>query len=130
MAPSVSALIVDDQAPFRRAAAAVISATPGFEVVGEADTGEQALELVGSLQPALVLMDINMPGISGIEATRRITRERPDIVVVLLSTYGADDLPADARSCGAAAYVHKEQFGPGKLQGIWETRGDAVPHAE
>ena len=124
--PPVPSLIVDDQAPFRRAAAAVISATPGFEVVGEADTGEQAVELAASLRPELVLMDINMPGISGIEATRRIIRDRPGIVVVLLSTYAADDLPSDARSCGAAAYVHKEQFGPGKLEELWETTGDGT----
>ena len=86
-APLSPSLIVDDQAPFRSAAAAVISATPGFEVVGEADTGEQAVELAASLRPELVLMDINLPGISGIEATRRIIRDRPGIVVILLSTY-------------------------------------------
>jgi two-component system, NarL family, invasion response regulator UvrY len=126
MVSPVTSLIVDDQAPFRRAAAAVISATPGFEVVGEADTGELAVELAAELRPELVLMDINMPGISGIEAARRIIRDRPGIVVVLLSTYAADDLPTDARSCGAAAYVHKEQFGPGKLQEIWETTGDGT----
>ena len=120
--PAVSVLIVDDQAPFRRAAAAVVRLTGGFEVVGEADSGEEAVELSGSLAPQMVLMDINMGGISGIEATRQITAASPDVVVVLLSTYQADDLPADAASSGAAAYVNKEQFGPRVLQDAWATR--------
>jgi two-component system, NarL family, invasion response regulator UvrY len=119
----VGVLIVDDQAPFRRAARAVLMATPGFAIIGEAETGEQAVELVTELAPALVLMDINMPGINGIEATRRICAEHPQVVVILLSTYQADDLPADAATCGAAAYVNKEQFGPGILKDLWAAHG-------
>ena len=109
---AVSVLIVDDQAPFRTSARTVVGFTPGFEVVGEAESGEEAVEQVDALAPQLVLMDINMPGMGGIAATRQITTEHPDVRVVLLSTYDADDLPADARTCGAAGYVHKEQFGP------------------
>jgi two-component system, NarL family, invasion response regulator UvrY len=120
--PAVSVLIVDDQAPFRRAAAAVVKVTGGFEVVGEAESGEEAVELAGSLAPGLVLMDINMAGINGIEATRRITSMYPEVVVVLLSTYQADDLPADAATSGAAAYVNKEEFGPQVLERVWQRR--------
>jgi DNA-binding NarL/FixJ family response regulator len=109
-------LVVDDQAPFRVAAKSVVSLTPGFTVVGEARSGEEAVARVAELHPQIVLMDINMDGISGIEATRRITREHPDTKVVLLSTYNEEDLPADARACGAAAYVHKEMFGPDVLE--------------
>jgi len=116
---SVAVLIVDDQAPFRRAARAVVSATPGFEVIGEAESGEEAVRMADALEPGLVLMDINLPGINGIEATRRITSAHPRAVVMLLSTYQAADLPADATSCGAAAYVHKEDFGPALVQDIW-----------
>ena len=119
VAELVPVLIVDDQAPFRRAARAVITATAGFTVVGEAESGEAAVELADALQPGLVLMDINLPGINGIEATRRITAAHPDAVVVLLSTYQAGDLPADAGSCGAATYVHKEEFGPALVQDVW-----------
>jgi two-component system invasion response regulator UvrY len=121
-AQAVSVLIVDDQAPFRRAAAAVVKLTGGFEVVGEADSGEEAVELTGILAPQMVLMDINMGGISGIEATRQITAASPDVVVVLLSTYQADDLPADAATSGAATYVNKEEFGPRVLQDAWANR--------
>jgi two-component system invasion response regulator UvrY len=122
---AVAVLIVDDQAPFRRAARAVVTATPGFEVVGEAESGEEAVQMVDALQPGLVLMDINLPGINGIEATRRITTAHPAAVVMLLSTYQMGDLPADADGCGAAAYVHKEDFGPALVQDVWSKRGVA-----
>jgi DNA-binding NarL/FixJ family response regulator len=115
----VAVLVVDDQAPFRRAAAAVVAMTPGFEVVGQAQSGEEAVELAEKLHPNVVLMDINMEGIGGIEATRRITAGDRETVVVLLSTYREADLPADARTCGAARYVHKEDFGPAVLTGAW-----------
>jgi two-component system invasion response regulator UvrY len=115
----VSVLIVDDQAFFRGAAKAVLAVTPGFTAVGEADSGEEAIDRVGELQPRLVLMDIHLPGISGIEATRRIVATHPDTAVLLLSTYRAEDLPAAARDCGAIAYLHKEDFEPEVLERIW-----------
>lgn len=121
-AGAVTVLIVDDQAPFRVAATSVVSLTPGFSVIGEARSGEEAVEQVASLHPQLVLMDINMDGISGIEAARRITSAHPDVRVVLLSTYQAEDLPADARTCGALAYVHKEMFGPDELEDVWAAK--------
>ena len=116
----VAVLIVDDQMPFRSAARSVVGVTAGFDVVGEASSGEEAIEKVGELSPQLVLMDINMPGIGGIEAARRITEAHPGVKVVLLSTYDEDDLPADAKTCGAAGYVHKEQFGPDVLGRFWD----------
>ncbi len=111
------------------AAAAVLRRSVGFELVGEAETGEEALEQVAALQPALVLMDINMPGINGIEATRRIVAEAPETVVFLCSTYQLSDLPGDAQTSGAAAYVNKEELGPAVLRRLWEERnGDGGLH--
>jgi two-component system, NarL family, invasion response regulator UvrY len=124
-AASVGVLIVDDQAPFRRAAKMVMAATPGFDVVGEAESGEEAVEMFDALAPGLVLMDINLPGINGIEATRRITGAHPDATVLLLSTYQAADLPSGADSCGAAGYVNKEEFGPAIVLDVWSKRAQA-----
>lgn len=115
-------LVVDDQAPFRRAAQAVLMMTDGFDTIGESESGEDAVEAAGRLHPDLILMDINLGGINGIEATRQIMAANPDIFVVLLSTYNADDLPADARDSGAIAYVHKEEFAPNLLEDIWANR--------
>ena len=116
---TVSVLIVDDQAPFRSVARTVVGVAPDFEVVAEAESGEEAIELAGVTEPAVVLMDINLPGINGIDATREITTSRPGTVVVLLSSYDAGSLPADAQTCGAARYLHKEDFGPVVLAEIW-----------
>ncbi|MCW2645649.1 MAG: two-component system, NarL family, invasion response regulator UvrY [Pseudonocardiales bacterium] len=114
----VGVLIVDDQPPFRAVARTLVSLLKGWHVVGEVATGEDAVLAVGTTSPGIVLMDINLPGISGIEATRQITKAFPSVRVVLLSTYQADDLPADALSCGAAAYVRKEDLTPKVLREI------------
>jgi DNA-binding NarL/FixJ family response regulator len=120
---AVGVMIVDDQAPFRRAARMVMAATPGFAVVGEAESGEEAVELFEQLNPGLVLMDINLgKGINGIEATRQITSAHHDATVLLLSTYQAADLPSGADSCGAAGYVNKEEFGPAVVLDLWKDR--------
>ncbi len=119
---TVSVLIVDDQLPFRAVARTVVGLTAGFSLAGEAGSGEGAVESVQEHPPDLVLMDINLPGINGIEATRRIRAAHPEVAVILLSTYSEADLPADARDCGALAYVHKEDFGPAVIRELWERR--------
>jgi DNA-binding NarL/FixJ family response regulator len=120
----VQVLVVDDQPPFRAAARAVVRRIGEFDLVGEAASGEEAVAMAEKLAPDLVLMDINMGEMNGIEATRLVTTARPDTVVILVSTYAAEDLPADARTSGAAAYVHKDELSPRLLRRLWETRGD------
>jgi two-component system, NarL family, invasion response regulator UvrY len=122
MPASLPVLVVDDQAPFRSAAKAVLRRMEGFELIGEAVDGTEAVAMVSELRPALVLMDINMPGMSGIEATRRIVADDPDVVVVLLSTYSPGDLPPDALTSGARAYLNKEDVSPAVLQRLWDER--------
>ena len=90
-----SVLVVDDQAPFRFAVKAVLRRLEGFELAGEASSGAEAIALVDELHPALVLMDINMPEMNGIEATRQIVAAHPDVVVFLCSTYDVADLPRE-----------------------------------
>jgi DNA-binding NarL/FixJ family response regulator len=116
----VRVLIVDDQEPFRLAARLVVEATEGFEVVGESETGEDSVERARSLHPDLVLMDVNLPGINGLEATRRILADAGgSVIVLLLSTYEEDEYAPRAAECGAAAYIPKAVFGPDRLEQAW-----------
>jgi DNA-binding NarL/FixJ family response regulator len=114
-------LIVDDHAPFRRVARSVIEHVEGFEVVGEADTGESAIELAGRLSPDLVLMDVHLPGIDGVEAGRRLSvalANRPP-VVVLLSTYEAGELLSALGESWSGAYLSKSELSPASLLALW-----------
>ncbi len=122
MADEVSVLIVDDQLPFRLAARAVLRRTDGFVLIGEAADGDEAVDLVAELRPGLVLMDINMPKMNGIEATRQIMEAVPATTVFLCSTYQRADLPEEAESSGFAAYVNKEELAPGLLRQLWDER--------
>jgi DNA-binding NarL/FixJ family response regulator len=113
-------LIVDDQEPFRLAARAVVEMTDGFEVAGEAETGEAAVDAARDVEPDLVLMDVNLPGIDGIEATRRILEQSDGRVVVLMvSTYEAEEYAPRAAEAGAAAYIPKSEFDPDRLEEAW-----------
>ena len=116
----VRVLVVDDQPPFRAAARAVVDRIQGFEVVGEAASGEEAVLAVGEVHPHLILMDIKMDGIDGIEATRQVLLVDPEVKVVLLSTYELEDLPPAARTSGAIGYVNKDEFGTRVLRRLWE----------
>jgi DNA-binding NarL/FixJ family response regulator len=119
---AVRVLIVDDQEPFRQAARMVVDITEGFEVVGEAETGEDSVRMAGELHPNLVLMDVNLPGINGLDATRQILGQGGDsVVVLLLSTYEEEEYAPRAAECGAAAYIPKSAFGPDRLEAAWES---------
>jgi DNA-binding NarL/FixJ family response regulator len=108
-------LIVDDQAPFREAAALVVDLVEGLEVAGEAGSAEEALDLIAATTPDLVLMDINLPGIDGLEATRRIVREFPDVSVLVVSTYESAEYESRSLAAGAVGFVSKADFGPWSL---------------
>jgi DNA-binding NarL/FixJ family response regulator len=112
---AVRVLIVDDQATFRSAARLVVELSDGFEVVGEAETGEDAVGMVAALEPDLVLMDVNLPGMDGLEATRRITASGAGARVLVLSTYSKGEYEAAATAAGAVGFVPKDDFGPDSL---------------
>jgi DNA-binding NarL/FixJ family response regulator len=120
--PVLTVLVVDDQAPFRFAVKAVLRRLPCFQLAGEAKSGPEAITLVDEVHPALVLMDINMPEMNGIEATRHIVAAHPDVVVFLCSTHDVTDLPPGAPTSGARAYINKEHFGADALRQLWHNR--------
>jgi two-component system, NarL family, invasion response regulator UvrY len=122
----VSVVTVDDQAVFRETAREVIEATPGFAAVGEASGGEGGLELVDRLEPQLVLMDVRMPGMDGIEAAARIKESHPGTVVILITIEDAAHVPESAAKSAAEALVRKQDFKPALLRNLWEEFGHAV----
>jgi two-component system, NarL family, invasion response regulator UvrY len=119
----IGVLLVDDHAQFRRAARDLVEATPGFEPLGEAASGEEALRLVDDLDPALVLLDVRMPGMDGIETARSITSVKPHPTVFLVSVDDPANLPARISSCGAATFVRKRDLCSGALRRLWEEHG-------
>ena len=117
----VRVLLVDDQAAFLRAMISVVQETPGFEVAGEASSGEDSLVAAAELLPDLVLMDVNLPGIDGLETTRRLRERDCPPVVLLLSTYDEDLGEQFVAESGATAYITKSVFGPEVLEAVWST---------
>ena len=123
----VPVLVVDDQRPFRVAARAVLRRAGIFDVVGEAETGEQAVAQAELLHPALILMDVRLPGISGVEAAHQIVRSAPGTVVVLCSTYQQLDLPEGLVTGGATFYLNKEELRPELVRRMWDDAQSAAP---
>ena len=115
----VRVLVVDDVAAFLGAMVAVVAETPGFEVVGTAASGESALVVATHSLPDLVLMDVHLPGMDGLEATRRLLRGACPPTVVLLSTYDDDAGEQFVAESDATAYVNKADFGPDRLRQAW-----------
>ncbi|HEX8854256.1 MAG TPA: response regulator transcription factor [Thermoleophilaceae bacterium] len=121
----VGVLVVDDQLLFREAAREVIAATPGFELVGEAVSGEQALRAADELCPDLILLDVRMPGMGGVEAAARLHKAHPDQLVVLISTEQPDVVERRVKTHDAAAIVPKHCFGAALLRSLWRMYGSA-----
>ena len=116
----VRVLIVDDQAPFREASRMVVEMTDGFAVAGEALDGVEAVALASTLSPDLVLMDVQMPRLNGIEATKQILSLPDPPRVVVLSTHESGDFGGPALDAGAIAFIPKAQFSMDALTEAWE----------
>lgn len=115
---SVEILIADDHPFFRRGIRSLLSTLEGLTVVGEAATGEQAVQMAAGLEPDLILMDLNMPGMNGTEATRKITQRSPHIGVLILTMQDDDESVFGAMRAGARGYVLKEIDQDGLLGAI------------
>ena len=110
-------LTVDDHEVFRRAAQEVIEATPGFELMGEANCGEEALALADALDPDFVLVDARMPGMDGFETIRRLRAAHPTTIIVLISS--EEVAGTSSAACGATAFLAKAEFRPAALVRLW-----------
>jgi DNA-binding NarL/FixJ family response regulator len=108
MTDSIRVLLVDDQKLVRYGFSLVLQAEPTLTVVGETGDGETAVDLAGQLRPDVVLMDVRMPGIGGIEATRRITSLLPDTRVLVLTTFDLDEYAFGALQAGASGFLLKD----------------------
>lgn len=100
-------LIADDHAPYREGLRLLLGTAGDLEVIGEAETGEQAIALAEKLQPDMILMDLQMPGVNGIEATRRILHTSPHISILVISMFEDDDSVFAALRAGARGYLLK-----------------------
>jgi DNA-binding NarL/FixJ family response regulator len=117
---AVRVLIVDDQPVFRAAARAVVEATHGFQLAGEAPTGEGALELLPVLEPHLVIMDVRMPGIGGIEAARLMAEHNPNLVVLLMSA--TNSMTTDDAADEGPLVLAKQLLSTSLLRAVWANR--------
>lgn len=104
----ITILLVDDQPLFREGLRTLLSVQPDFEVVGEASNGEEAIRLAHSLQPSVVLMDLQMPILDGVAATRRLHKEQPNTRVIVLTTFDDDEMVFDGLRAGAIGYLLKD----------------------
>src|SRR3954447_25780116 len=124
---SIGVLVVDDQLVFRQVAHEVIGATDEFELLGEAASGAHGLIAVSELSPDLVLLDVRMPEMDGIETATRMHAQDPRSVIVLITIEEAPNLPAGLSTCGAAELVRKQDFGPALLRRLWRGHGEPAP---
>ena len=126
---SIRVLIVDDHAIVRKGIRALLSEAGGFEVVGEADTGQAALLLAGETRPDVILMDLLMPGMDGIEATRQITGRHRQARILVLTSFAADNKVFPAIKAGALGYLLKDSSPDDLVRAIRQVhRGEPSLH--
>lgn len=124
---TTSVLLADDHPTFRRGLGALFESLEGFIVVGEAVDGQTAVDLVKQLHPDVVVMDLNMPGITGVEATRRIVADNPNVAVLVLTMLDEDESVFAAMRAGARGYIVKGADTADVLRAVESVaRGDAV----
>ena len=104
----IKVLVVDDHQLVRVGTTRLLEDQPGITIIGEAGSGEQAIDLVRSLQPDVVLMDIQMPGIGGLEATRRCLRIKPEVKIIALTMHEAEPFPTRLFVAGGRGYLTKQ----------------------
>lgn len=120
-------LLADDHPTFRRGLGALLATVATVDVVGEATDGQMAIALAADLAPDVVVMDLNMPGVNGVEATRRIVETNPDVAVLVLTMFDEDESVFAAMRAGARGYVVKGSETDDVLRAIESVaRGDAV----
>lgn len=126
---SIRVLLVDDHAVLRKGMRALLEREPGIEVVGEAEDGEQAVHSADRLRPDVILMDLEMKGMGGIDATRQITSARPETRIVVLTSHAAEEDVFPALKAGAIGYLLKHSAPVEVLQAIRQAhRGETVLH--
>jgi DNA-binding NarL/FixJ family response regulator len=118
----ITVLLADDHTVVRQGLRALLQQEPDIEIAGEAETGRRAIELARSLQPDVVVMDIAMPDLNGLEATRQIVREAPSARVLILTSYNDDEFVHQATEAGAAGYLLKQAAVKDLVKAIHETR--------
>src|SRR3954465_11771478 len=116
----IRVLLADDHTVVRQGLRALLDAEEDIEIIGEAENGRQALQLVKKLLPDVVVMDIAMPVLNGVEATRQITRYVPNVKVLVLSTYSNDEYVEQLTEAGAAGYLVKQTAANDLLKAIRE----------
>jgi two-component system, NarL family, invasion response regulator UvrY len=119
----VGVIAVDHSEAFRRAARATVSNTAGFQWLAEAASAEEAIEIALAVRPDLALVELDMPGIDGLETARRLTRALPDVIVVLVSADGSPPDDGVVSGSGAAAFLAKDELTPSAMRALWERHG-------
>jgi DNA-binding NarL/FixJ family response regulator len=122
-APVIRVVVVDDHALHRDGTRQILDAYPDLQVVGDANSGEVALAVINKLRPDVVLMDIRLPGMNGIEVTRRLTSDLPGVRVLMVSAYDEDEYVRGALEAGAAGYLSKTAPGKELVQAVRAVAG-------